>query len=100
LIPESRSKEYGKPPKVLPRSPGHHKEWIRACKGGSPAGSNFELSGLMAEVVLLGNIAVRMGQQLYEKGLKLYYDGPNMRVTNLPEANNYIRRQYRKGWTL
>ena len=100
LIPESRSKEYGKPPKVLPRSPGHHKEWIRACKGGPPAGSNFEASGPMAEVVVLGNIAVRMSQQLYEKGLKLYYDGPNMRITNMPEANNYIRRQYRKGWSL
>lgn len=100
LIPESRSKEYGKPPQVLPRSPGHHKEWLRACKGGPPAGSNFELSGLMAEVVLLGNIAVRMGQQLYEKGLRLYYDGPNMRITNMPEANKYIQREYRKGWTL
>jgi predicted dehydrogenase len=100
LIPEARMKEYKKPPTTLPRSPGHHKEWLLACKGGPPAGSNFELSGPMAEVVLLGNIAVRMGQQLYEKGLKLYYDGPNMRITNMPEANKYIRREYRKGWTL
>ena len=100
LIPEAKMKEYKQPPKTLPRSPGHHKEWIRACKGGSPAGSNFEASGPMAEVVLLGNIAVRMSQQLYEKGLKLYYDGPNMRITNMPEANDYIRREYRKGWTL
>jgi predicted dehydrogenase len=100
LIPEARMKEYKKPSSTLPRSPGHHKEWLSACKGGPPAGSNFEVSGPMAEVVLLGNIAVRMGQQLYEKGLKLYYDGPNMRVTNMPEANKYIRREYRKGWTL
>ncbi|MDH4241292.1 MAG: Gfo/Idh/MocA family oxidoreductase [Phycisphaerae bacterium] len=100
LIPEARMKEYKSPPKTLPRSPGHHREWLLACKGGSPAGSNFEVSGPMAEVVLLGNIAVRMGQQLYEKGLKLYYDGPNMRITNMPEANQYIRREYRKGWTL
>jgi hypothetical protein len=100
LIPEAKMKEYKQPPKTLPRSPGHHKEWIRACKGGPPAGSNFEASGPMAEVVLLGNIAVRMSQQLYEKGLKLYYDGPNMRITNLPEANKYIKREYRKGWTL
>jgi predicted dehydrogenase len=100
LIPEARMKEYKRPPATLPRSPGHHKEWILACKGGPPAGSNFEVSGPMAEVVLLGNIAVRMGQQLYEKGLKLYYDGPNMRITNMPEANKYIRREYRKGWTL
>jgi Oxidoreductase family, NAD-binding Rossmann fold/Oxidoreductase family, C-terminal alpha/beta domain len=100
LLPESRSREYGKPPKVLPRSPGHHKEWILACKGGEPAGSNFDVSGPLTEVVLLGNVAVRMGQTLYEKGLKLYYDGPNMKVTNLPEANKYIRSVYREGWTL
>ena len=100
LLPESRNQEYGKPPRVLPRSPGHHKEWIAACKGGEPAGSNFEVSGPMAEVVLLGNIAVRMGQQLYEKGLKLHYDGPNMKITNVPEANKYIRDEYREGWAL
>ena len=100
LLPESRSKEYGKPPKVLPRSPGHHREWINACKGGEPAGSNFDVAGPLTEVVLLGNVALRMGQQLYEKGLKLYYDGPNMKVTNLPEANKYIHNEYREGWTL
>jgi hypothetical protein len=100
LLPESRSKEYGKPPTVLPRSPGHHKEWIQACKGGEPAGSNFDVAGPLTEVVLLGNVALRMGQQLYEKGLKLYYDGPNMTVTNLPETNKYIRNEYREGWTL
>jgi hypothetical protein len=100
LLPESRSKEYGRPPKVLPRSPGHHKEWINACKGGEPAGSNFDVAGPLTEVVLLGNIALRMDQQLYEKGLKLYYDGPNMKVTNLSEANKYIRSEYREGWTL
>jgi len=100
LIPQSRSNEYGKPPEILPRSPGHHKEWLLACKGGPPAGSNFDVSGPMAEVVLLGNIAVRMGKKLYEKGLKLYYDGPKMKITNLPEANKYIRRDYREGWTL
>jgi predicted dehydrogenase len=100
LIPESRSKEFGKPPEVLARSPGHHKEWISACKGGKPAGSNFDWAGPLTEAALLGNIAVRMGQQLYEKGLKLYYDGPNMKITNLPEANKYIRDEYRQGWTL
>ncbi len=100
LLPEARNTEYGKPPKVLPRSPGHHKEWIEACKGGEPAGSNFDVAGPLTEVVLLGNVALRMGQQLYEKGLKLYYDGPNMKVTNLPEANKYIRSEYREGWTL
>jgi len=100
LIPESKMQEYKKPPKTLPRSPGHHQEWINACKGGVPAGSNFDVAGPLAEVVLLGNIAVRMYQKLYEKGVKLYYDGPNMKITNLPEANEYIRSEYRKGWGL
>ena len=100
LLPESMSKDYGRPPRVLPRSPGHHKEWINACKGGEPAGSNFDLAGPLTEMVLLGNVALRMGQQLYEKGLKLYYDGPSMKITNLPEANNYISSKYREAWTL
>jgi hypothetical protein len=100
LIPESKSKEFGKPPEVLARSPGHHKEWISACKGGKAAGSNFDWAGPLTEVVLLGNIAIRMSQKLYETGLKLYYDGPNMKITNLPEANKYIRCEYREGWTL
>jgi len=100
LIPESRMKEYKKSPQTLPRSPGHHREWINACKGGPPAGSNFDVAGPLAEVVLLGNIAIRLGQKLYENGLKLYYDGPNMKITNLPEANQYIRSEYRQGWTL
>jgi predicted dehydrogenase len=100
LIPESKMQEYKKPPKTLPRSPGHHKEWINACKGGPPAGSNFDVAGPLAEVVLLGNVAVRLSGKLYEKGLKLYYDGPNMKVTNFPEANELIHCEYRQGWTL
>ncbi len=100
LIPESKMQEYKKPPKTLPRSPGHHKEWINACKGGPPAGSNFDVAGPLAEVVLLGNVAVRLSGKLYEKGLKLYYDGPNMKVTNFPEANELIRSEYRQGWSL
>jgi len=100
LLPEARSQEYGKPPRILPRSPGHHREWIDACKGGKPAGSNFNVLGPLTEVVLLGNIALRTGQTLYEKGLKLNYDGPGMKVTNLPEANEYIRCEYRDGWKL
>ncbi|MBN2272109.1 MAG: Gfo/Idh/MocA family oxidoreductase [Sedimentisphaerales bacterium] len=98
LLPEPRNAEYGKPAQIYERSPGHHKEWLIACKGGPKAGSNFDVSGPMAEVVLLGNIAIKMGQKLYEKGMKLYYDGPGMRITNLDEANKYIRDEYREGW--
>lgn len=100
LIPESRMREYGRPPKRIERSPGHHREWIDACKGGPPARSNFDWAGPLTEVVLLGNVALRMEKQLYEKGLKLRYDCPAMKVTNLPEANGYIRDEYREGWSL
>ncbi|MHC4186496.1 MAG: gfo/Idh/MocA family oxidoreductase, partial [Planctomycetota bacterium] len=64
------------------------------------ARANFDWAGPMTEVVLLGNIALR--RELREKltQTKLYWDGPNMRCTNVPEANEYIRREYRKGWTL
>jgi hypothetical protein len=79
---------------------GHHKEWIEACKGGKPAGSNFDCAGPMTEVILLGNIAVRMSLKTQEKGLRMAYDGPSMRITNLPEANEYVHRKYREGWTL
>ena len=100
LIPEARMKEYGKPPQKIARSPGHHKEWIDACKGGPAARANFDWAGPLTEAVLAGNVALKMEKQLYEKGLKLHYDGPNMQVTNLPEANKYIRDEYRAGWSL
>ena len=93
IIPESRMKEYGPPPKKLPRSPGHYQEWVNACKGGEPAGSNFDFAGPLTEVVLLGNIAIRSGK-------KLNWDGPNMTITNEPEANQYINPPYREGWLL
>ena len=94
LIPETKMKEYKRPPKTIPRIEGnHHKDWIRACKGGEPACSNFDYAGPLTEVVLLGNVALRAGE-------KLYWDGPNMKVTNVDSANEYIRREYRQGWSL
>jgi predicted dehydrogenase len=101
LLPESRQREYGKPPQKLERSPGHHQEWINACKGGKPAGSNFpDHAGLLAQVVLLGNVALR--PELREKltRARLQWDGENMKFTNVPEANEFLRREYRQGWTL
>jgi len=94
LIPEAKMRAYKPPPKTLPRSIGHHKEWIQACKTGSPTRSNFDFAGPLTEAVLLGTISVRMG------GKKLTWDSQNMRITNLPEANKYLHYQYRPGWTL
>jgi predicted dehydrogenase len=98
LIPESRALEYGEPPRKLPRSIGHYDEWIEACKGGSPAGSNFDWAGPLTEVVLLGNIALRpeLREELTDK--KLLWDGPAMRFTNSEAANKFLKRQYREGW--
>lgn len=94
LVPESRMQSYGRPPKVLPRSPGQYKEWINACRGGAPAGSDFVAhGGLLTETPLLGNIAMRVGK-------KLEWDGPNMKFANDPVANQYLHRKYRDGWTL
>ncbi|HUT30562.1 MAG TPA: Gfo/Idh/MocA family oxidoreductase [Sedimentisphaerales bacterium] len=93
LIPESRMKEYGLPPSTIPRSPGHHAEWVAACKGGKPACSNFDYSGRLTEMVLLGNIAIRDQREIH-------WDAESMRVTNIPDANKYVRREYREGWIL
>ncbi len=94
LIPETKRKSYGSPPKRLPRSPGHYQEWINACRGGEPAGSDFvQHAGLLTETPLLGNIAMRFDK-------KLIWNGPELTFTNEPAANNYLNRQYRKPWTL
>ena len=94
LIPESKMKAYGRPPRRLPRSVGHHKEWVDACRGGPPAGSSFvDHAGLLTEVCLLGNVAVRAGKPLL-------WDGRAMRITNDEHANRYLHREYRKGWSL
>jgi len=94
LIPESKMQKYGRPPRVLPRSVGQDKEWIDACRGGEPAGSDFVAhAGLLTETPLLGNIAMRVGK-------KLTWDGPSLRFTNDEAANRYLHREYRQGWSL
>ncbi len=93
LIPESRQKEYGRPPKTLPRSPGHHQEWIDACKAGKPqdAKSGFWYAGPFVEALLVGNLAVRLQK-------RVEWDCQKMRSPNCPEADNYITKFYRAGY--
>jgi predicted dehydrogenase len=101
LLPESRQTSYGKPPQMLERSPGHYVEWIQACKGGKPAGSNFpDHAGLLAQLVLLGNLSLQPALKEKVTRTRLLWDGDAMKITNMPEANQYLRREYRKGWTL
>jgi predicted dehydrogenase len=93
-IPEKRAQELGKPKQVLPRSPGHYKEWIEACKGGKPGGTDFVLHAAhLAEVVLLGNIAIRTEE-------RLCWDGENMKFTNSQAASALLAPPYREGWSL
>ncbi|MDA1277599.1 MAG: Gfo/Idh/MocA family oxidoreductase [Verrucomicrobia bacterium] len=100
ILPESRRNEFEPPPKTIPRSIGHYDEWVAACKGGAPGGSNFDWAGPLTETVLLGNVALRV--ELREKltQTKLRWDAPNLKITNLAEANQFLRRDYRDGWSL
>jgi hypothetical protein len=78
--------------KELLRS-GHHRDWIEVCKGGQPASSNFEYAARLTEIVLLGVVALRTGTTLY-------WNGPEMKATNAPEADVLIRGYFRKGWEI
>jgi predicted dehydrogenase len=100
IYPDKLAKEFGEPPKRLPRSPGHHQEWIDACKGGAPAGSNFDWAGPLTETVLLGNVALRT--QLREKltKVRLNWDPVKFEFTGFPEATAFLKREYRAGWTI
>jgi predicted dehydrogenase len=94
LLPKSKFEGFEGPPQTIPRSPGHHQEWLVACKGGPKAMSNFDYAGPLAEAVLLGNVAMRVA------GKRLEWDAANLKVTNLPDADQFVRREYREGWTL
>jgi len=101
LIPESRAREFGTAPKKLDRSPGHYVEWVDACKGSAKKpGSNFDWAGPLTEVVLLGNVALRLKLRAELAKHKLLWDHEKFAFTNLPEANKYLRREYREGWKL
>jgi predicted dehydrogenase len=94
LLPRETFRDYRPPQPSIPRSPGHHAEWIRACKGGPPAMSNFvDYSGPLTEIVLLGNVAVRAGR-------RIVWDSAKLQAVDAPNAAQYIRRQYRKGWEI
>jgi hypothetical protein len=80
-------------PQSIPRSPGHMEEWFRMMKEGVPAYSNFDIAAYLAEVILLGCVALRLGE-----GQRMEWDGPNMSSPNLPQAARFVKRQNRHGW--
>ncbi len=91
LLPVEKMKDYRMPAPLLTRSPGHMRDFIRACKGGDPACSNFDVAAPFVEWMLLGVIALR------NEG-KLEYDSEKMRFTNNTEANKLLKPVFRKGW--
>jgi predicted dehydrogenase len=100
IFPESRRQEVGQIAKTIPRSQGHYKEWAEACKGGKPAGSNFDWAAPLAEAVLLGNVALRVKLREELTRARLLWDSANLKVRNVEDANRFIRRDYRAGWSL
>ncbi|MCO6457640.1 MAG: Gfo/Idh/MocA family oxidoreductase [Pirellulaceae bacterium] len=93
LLPAEKFADFQPPPASIPASVGHHREWIEAIRQGTPTTCNFDYSGALTEAVLLGTVA-------YRSGKKLEWDAENLRVTNAPDAQQFIHKEYRKGWTL
>jgi predicted dehydrogenase len=93
IIPEEKMRSCRQPPPTIPRSRGHHRDWIEACKGGPAASASFDYAARLTEIVLLGVVALRTGKTLH-------WDGAGMRASNVPEAEAFIRGYFRKGWEI
>ena len=94
LIPEKAMQAYKRPEKTLQRIKGAHEQnWVQAIKNGTKASADFSYSAPLTEVCLLGNIAQRVDA-------RIEWDAENMKVTNLPAANKFVRVAPRPGWEL
>jgi hypothetical protein len=94
LIPEDPG--FAAPEKWLPRPSSVYVDFIEAIKEGRKAANDFEIASKLTEIMLLTNVAV-MSQQVNKT---LEYDAENMKITNLPEADEYFHYKYREGWSL
>ena len=93
LLPEDKFADYKRPEPTIPKSVGHHREWVQAIKTGGSTTCNFDYSGALTETVLLGTVS-------YRSGRVLEWDAESLKVTNAPVAQALIHKEYRKGWTL
>jgi hypothetical protein len=111
LLPTKRMKEDKLPPQTIKRIPGaengHYTEWVDACIAGygkKELSSPFEYAGPFTEAVLMGNLAIRSYSMRTETGFpgrkKLLWDAKNMKITNFDDANQFVKREYRQGWSL
>jgi predicted dehydrogenase len=93
LLPVSQMQDFKPPQQLFARGTDHYQEWVQACKGGPKTSADFGYAGPLTETVLLGNLAALAG-------MRLFWDTEKFEITNMPEANKYLRREYREGWTL
>ena len=93
LYPEKDFDGFRPPAPTLKRSPGHMRDWIEAAKNGTQPCSNFDYASALTGMVLLGNLSLRAGK-------KIEWDAANMRATNASEVDEFIKPEYRKGWSL
>jgi predicted dehydrogenase len=93
LLPENDFKGFARPAPTIPKSIGHHREWVEACKSGGATTCNFDYSGALTEAVLLGVVSLRVGKPLN-------WDAETLTAKGCPEAAKLIRREYRKGWEI
>ena len=93
LLPYEKTPDYAKPAETIPRSKGHHRDWLDAIKGGPPASSNFEYAARLTEIVLLGILSLRTGK-------KIHWDAGAMQARGLAAADPFIKETCRKGWEI
>jgi hypothetical protein len=91
IIPEEKHAGHPKPPEMIPRVKNHYFEWVEACRGGTPHSGNFDYAGPFRRWCCWAICVLRVGQSID-------WDGAAMKVTNVQEANQYVRKEYRKGW--
>jgi len=92
LLPEEKFADFAYPAQFIPASPGFHREWVNACKGGIPATCNFGYTGPMAESAILGNEAYRAGHKTFD------WDAANLIAKNCPEVQAALKPEFRRGW--
>jgi hypothetical protein len=91
LLSNQQGERITAPPSSLPPAPDHYGQWLAACKTGSETGSNFQYASRLTETCLLGNVAIRAGQSIQ-------WNAEQMKITNVDAANQFLTREYRRGW--
>jgi hypothetical protein len=93
LLPRKEFLDYQMPPETLPRTRDHHYEFIQACKGGPSTESHFDYASTLTEGLLIGSLALRTGK-------RIDWDAESMKAVGCPEADRFVRPEFREGWDI